>query len=249
ASRAAHTVLSIQRAVRPGETAEAVPVSTRAAIHVTEVRTEGTAGEPLHPTDQAEAVAEVSRLAAQVAPDTMLVAESAVPFVTGPLALKGWVPRADQQPPPGAGLVLSTFPGPYRPSIAVLPFRNLSGDPQQEYFGDGMTEDIVGALSRIRWLFVIARTSTLRYKTKPADLRRAAQESAARYVVGGTVRRVDSQRRVPADLIDAAAGNTIWADHYDGALADVFDFQDRITARIVGTLESTLRITEAQRAL
>ncbi|HSE65731.1 MAG TPA: hypothetical protein VLB12_02010, partial [Gemmatimonadales bacterium] len=141
-----------------------------------------------------------------------------------------------------------TAPGPYRPSIAVLPFRNLSEDPGQEYFGDGITEDIIGALSRLRWLFVISRTSTLAYKTKAADIRQIARELDVRYVVTGTVRKVASQLRVTADLIDSA-GDTIWAEHYDGAVTDLFDFQDRIVGRIVGTLESTLRIAEAQRAL
>ena len=249
ASRAVHTVLSIQRAV--SEHAGALPISTRAAIHVTACRTDpGTAGEPLHPDDQAEAVAAVNRLAAEIAPDTMLVSQSAVPFVTGqPGGLPGGVAGVEAQAAPGTGLVLHTSPVPYRPSIAVLPFRDLSGDPQQEYFGDGITEDIIAALSRIHWLFVISRTSTLVYKSRVADVRQIAKELDVRYVVTGTVRKAGSQLRVTADLIDATAGNTIWAEHYDGALADVFDFQDRITARIVGALESTLRTTEAQRAL
>ncbi len=250
ASQAVHTVLSIQRAVRPAETADAVPMSTRAAIDVIQCRTEhGAAGEPLHPTDQAEAVAAVNRLATEIAPDTMLVSQSAVPFVTGRLGLQGGVSNVEQPPVPGSGIVLRTSPTPYKPSIAVLPFRNLSGDPEQEYFGDGITEDIIAALSRVRWLFVISRTSTLAYKTKIADMRQIAQELNVRYVVTGTVRRVAAQLRVTADLIDVTAGHTIWAERYDGALTDVFDFQDRITARTVGTLESTLRIAEAQRAL
>jgi DNA-binding NtrC family response regulator/TolB-like protein/Tfp pilus assembly protein PilF len=248
ASRAVHTVLSIQRAV--SETAGSMPISTRAAIHVTACRTDpGAPGEPLHPDDQAEAVAAVDRLAAEIAPDTMLVSQSAIPFVTGQLGgLRGGVAGVEH-PPLGSGLVFRTSPVPYRPSIAVLPFRDLSGDPQQEYFGDGITEDIIAALSRIHWLFVISRTSTLVYKSRIADTRQIAKELDVRYVVTGTVRKVASQLRVTADLIDATGGNTIWAEHYDGVLADVFDFQDRITARIVGALESTLRTTEARRAL
>jgi adenylate cyclase len=248
ASRAVHTVLSIQRAV--SQTAGSVPISTRTAIHVIACRTElGAAGEPLHPDDQADAVAVMDRLAAEIAPDTMLVSQSAVPFVTGQLGgLQGGVAGVEQQPPPGSGLVLRTSPVPYRPSIAVLPFRDLSGDPQQEYFGDGITEDIIAALSRTHWLFVIARTSTLVYKSKIVDTRQIAKELDVRYIVTGTVRKVASQLRVTADLIDATGGNTIWAEHYDGTLSDVFDFQDRITARIVGALESTLRTTEARRA-
>jgi adenylate cyclase len=246
---AVHTVISIHRAVR--ETARSVPISTRSAIHVTACRAgPGAGGEPLHPDDQAEAVAALDRLSGEMVPDTMLVSQSAVPFVTGQLAaLQGGVTEVEQQLPPGSGLVLRISPIPYRPSIAVLPFRDLSGDPQQEYFGDGITEDIIAALSRIHWLFVISRTSTLVYKSKIADVRQIAQELDVRYVVTGTVRKAGSQLRVTADLIDATGANTIWAEHYDGALADVFDFQDRITARIVGSLESTLRTTEARRAL
>jgi adenylate cyclase len=246
-SRAVQTVLAIQRAVRPADITDALPLSTKAAIHATECRTEtGDVGEPVHPADQAEAVAAVTRLAAGVAPDTMLVNQAAAPFVTGQLSLQEGSPNTP--PPPDSGLVLRTAPVPYRPSIAVLPFRNLSDDLGQEYFGDGITEDIIGALSRLRWLFVISRTSTLAYKTKAADIRQIARELDVRYVVTGTVRKVASQLRVTADLIDSA-GDTIWAEHYDGAVTDLFDFQDRIVGRIVGTLESTLRIAEAQRAL
>jgi adenylate cyclase len=246
ASRAVQTVLAIQRAVRPVDVPDAVPLSTRAAIHVTDCRTEtGDMGEPVHPADRVAAVAAVTRLAADVTPDTMLVSETAAPFVTGQLGLhKG----PSNTPPPDSGLVVRTSPVPYRPSIAVLPFRNLSDDPEQEYFGDGITEDIIGALSRLRWLFVISRTSTLAYKTTAADIRQIARELDVRYVVTGTVRKVASQLRVTADLIDNT-GDTIWAEHYDGAVTDLFDFQDRIVGRIVGTLESSLRIAEAQRAL
>ncbi len=250
ASRAVHTVLSIQRAARLAETAETAPMSTRAAIHVAECRTDPeSTGDSIHPVDQAEAVAAVNRLAAEIARDTMLVSQSAVPFVTSQLSIQGGLADVHHAPAPGSGLLLRTSPIPYRPSIAVLPFRNLSGDAEQEYFGDGITEDIIAALSRIHWLFVISRTSTLVYKSNVKSIRHIGQELNVRYVVTGTVRKAGSQLRVTADLIDADADNTIWAEHYDGALADVFDFQDRITARIVSTLESTLRITEARRAL
>jgi adenylate cyclase len=262
ASRAVHAVLSIQRAVASAESAHGVRMSMRAAIHVTECRTEeGVPGDPLDPGDQAEAVVTVNRLANEIAPNTILVSQAAVPFVTGRLAPKDGVTSLEPEPADvdpdakarrwmaASGIVLSTSVTSHKPSIAVLPFRNLSGDPEQEYFGDGITEDIIGALSRFRWLFVIARASTLVYKSKVADIRQIAQELDVRYIVTGTVRKLGAQLRVTADLIDAAGANMIWAEHYDGALADVFDFQDRITTRIVGTLESTLRITEAQRAL
>jgi len=252
AGRAVHTVLSIQRAVRSA--GAPAHLSTRAALHVTEGRTEGGGGgEPPDAVDQAEAVAAavatVNRLAREIAPDTILVSPSAVPYVASRLGPQHGVGNLEPKQTAAAPVVLSTATISQRPSIAVLPFRNLSGDPEQEYFGDGITEDIIGALSRFRWLFVISRTSTLVYKAKIADMRQIAQELNVRYVVTGTVRRLGTHLRVTSDLVDAVAGNTIWAEHHDGGAADVFDFQDRITARIVGTLESTLRITEAQRAL
>jgi DNA-binding NtrC family response regulator/TolB-like protein len=250
ASRAMHAVLSMQRAATPAGVADAVRLSTRAAIHVIECRTDDSAlGRSLDPVDQAEAVATVKRLANDIAPDTILVSQSAVPYVTGRTRLQEGVSSLEPERPAASALVLSTSTISHRPSIAVLPFQNLSGDPEQEYFGEGITEDIIGALSRFRWLFVISRTSTLAYKSRVADIRQIARELDVRYLVTGTVRKLGTQLRVTADLIDAVGGQTLWAEHFDGAIADVFDFQDRITARIVGTLESTLRITEAQRAL
>jgi adenylate cyclase len=135
-----------------------------------------------------------------------------------------------------------------RPSIAVLPFRDLGGDPAQSYFGEGITEDIIGGLARNRSLLVIARHSTLPYRDRTTDIAQIAQELGVRYVVGGSVRRQASRLRISADLIDATQNRTLWAERFDGDNEDVFAFQDQIASRIVSTLEPRLYEAEAARA-
>jgi adenylate cyclase len=120
------------------------------------------------------------------------------------------------------------LPLPDRPSIAVLPFQNMSGDPEQEYFGDGIAEDIISALSRVKGFFVIARNSYFTYREKAVDIRRVSRELGVRYVLEGSVRRSGVRLRITAQLIDGHSSTHIWSDHYDGGLADVFDLQDRI---------------------
>jgi TolB-like protein/class 3 adenylate cyclase len=144
--------------------------------------------------------------------------------------------------------VRSTLPLPNKPSIAVLPFQNMSGDAEQEYFADGIVEDLITALSRVKWLFVIARNSSFVYKSKVADVRQVARELGVRYVLEGSVRKGGSRLRITGQLIEAATGSHIWADRFDGELADVFDLQDRITANVVGAIEPKLRIAEIERA-
>jgi adenylate cyclase len=119
-----------------------------------------------------------------------------------------------------------------RPSIAVLPFTNMSGDPEQEYFADGISEDIITGLSKLRWFFVIARNSSFSYKGKAVDLKRVARELGVRYVLEGSVRRGGNRVRITTQLIDAGTNNHIWADRYDGDLTDVFALQDEITAKV-----------------
>jgi adenylate cyclase len=115
-----------------------------------------------------------------------------------------------------------TLPLPDKPSIAVLPFQNMSGDPEQEYFADGMVEEIITALSRIRWLFVIARNSTFTYKGQTVDVKQVGRELGIRYVLEGSVRKAGGRVRITAQLIDAATGTHLWADRFDGSLEDVF---------------------------
>jgi TolB-like protein len=140
------------------------------------------------------------------------------------------------------------LPLPDRPSIAVLPFDNMSGDPAQDYFADGMSEDLITALSRIRWLFVIARNSTFVYKNRAVDVRQVAQELGVRYVLEGSVRRAGDQLRVSAQLIDAVTGGHHWAEQYDRKLGDIFAVQDEITRSVVAAIEPRLLAAEGVRA-
>src|SRR5262252_2670431 len=137
---------------------------------------------------------------------------------------------------------------PDRPSIAVLPFQNLSGDPEQEYFADGMADEIITALSRFRSLFVIARNSSFTYKGRAVDVKQVARELGVRYVLEGSVRKAGNRVRFTGQLIDATTGGHIWADRFDGALEDVFDLQDQVTARAVGAIEPRLQRAEIERA-
>jgi adenylate cyclase len=136
-----------------------------------------------------------------------------------------------------------------RPSIAVLPFVNMSGDPEQEYFADGISEDIITGLSKLRWFFVIARNSSFAYKGKAVDVKRAARELSVRYVLEGSVRRAGNRVRITAQLIDASTNNHVWADRYDGDLTDIFALQDEITKKVVSAIEPRLLEAEGVRAL
>jgi adenylate cyclase len=137
---------------------------------------------------------------------------------------------------------------PDRPSIAVLPFQNLSGDSEQDYFADGMVEEITTALSRIRQLFVIARNSTLTYKGRAVDVKQISHELGVRYVLEGSVRKVHTHIRVTAQLIDAVAGHNVWVERYDREFADVFALQDEITERIAASIEPQLYLAEYRRS-
>ncbi len=137
---------------------------------------------------------------------------------------------------------------PDKPSIAVLPFTNLSGDAEQDYFADGIVEDIITALSRVKWFFVIARNSSFTYKGKTVDVKQVGRELGVRYVLEGSVRKASNRVRITGQLVDAATGAHVWADHFDGALDDIFDLQDRVTASVVGIIEPKLRHAEMERA-
>ena len=128
------------------------------------------------------------------------------------------------------------LPLPNRPSIAVLPFTNLSVDPEQDYFADGMVEEITTALSRLRWLFVIARNSSFTYKGRAVDVKQVGRELGVRYVLEGSVRKASNRVRITGQLIDASTGAHIWADRFDGVIEDIFDLQDQVTASVVGAI-------------
>src|ERR1700737_3185609 len=125
---------------------------------------------------------------------------------------------------------------PDKPSIAVLPFANLSGDPEQEYFADGMVEEIITALSRIRWLFVIARNSSFTYKGQAVDVKQAGGELGVRYVLEGSGRKGGNRVRITAQLIDAVTGTHLWADRFDGLIEDVFELQDKVASSVAGVI-------------
>jgi adenylate cyclase len=137
---------------------------------------------------------------------------------------------------------------PDKPSIAVLPFQNMSGDPEQEYFADGMVEEIITALSRNRQLFVIARNSSFTFKGRVVDIKQVARDLGVRYVLEGSVRKSGNRVRITGQLIDAASGAHLWADRYDGALEDVFELQDQVAASVVGAIAPSVTQAEMERA-
>ena len=168
--------------------------------------------------------------------------------------------REDAQPSAGAVEAAPVAPAapetvaapalavPDRPSIAVLPFVNLSGDPEQEYFADGVVEDVIAALSRIRWLFVIARNSSFTYKGRTMDVKQVGRELGVRYVLEGSVRKSADRVRLTGQLIDAASATHIWADRFQGTLDDIFELQDQISASVVGAIAPQLERAEIARA-
>lgn len=135
-----------------------------------------------------------------------------------------------------------------RPSLIVLPFQNMSSDPEQDYFADGMVEEITTALSRIRWLFVIARNSAFTYKDRAVDVRQVGRDLGVRYVLEGSVRRAGGQVRIGCQLIEAETGHHVWAERFEGDLADVFALQDRVTEAVAGAIEPSLQLAEVERA-
>ena len=152
-------------------------------------------------------------------------------------------------PPTGAAAVLAGSAPflPDKPSLAVMPFQNMSGDPDQEYFADGMVEEIITGLSRIRWLFVIARNSSFSYKGQAVDVKQVGRDLGVRYVLEGSVRKAGGRVRITAQLIDATTGAHLWADRFDGPLEEIFELQDKVAASVAGVIEPTLEGAENRR--
>ena len=150
-------------------------------------------------------------------------------------------------PATATGNVRKSLPLPHKPSIAVLPFQNMSGDPEQDYFADGMVEDIITALSQFKSLFVIARNSSFTYKGKTIDIKQVGSDLGVRYVLEGSVRKSGSRVRITGQLIEAETNRHLWADKFDGALADVFDLQDQVTSSVVGLIAPKLEQAEIER--
>jgi TolB-like protein len=137
---------------------------------------------------------------------------------------------------------------PDKPSIAILPFQNISDDPGQEYFADGMVEEIITALSRLRWLFVIARNSSFTYKGRAVDAKQIGRELGVRYILEGSIRKAGNRVRITGQLVDTSTGVHLWADRFEGDLADIFDLQDQVTASVVGAIAPKLEQAEIERA-
>jgi adenylate cyclase len=160
--------------------------------------------------------------------------------IAHPIRVWHWSPTGQQ--------TAKRLPLPEKPSIAVLPFDNLSDDPEQEYFADGIVEDIITALSKFRWFFIIARNSSFSYKGKTVSVTQVARDLGVRYVLQGSVRRAGSRVRINAQLIDVTTGSHLWAERYDRELDDIFELQDEITTTIVGAIEPQLGEAERRRA-
>ncbi len=178
--------------------------------------------------------------------------EQQVKNIARPVRVYRVGPRPSR-PPAGATPAVQpgappALPLPDKPSIAVLPFANMSGDPEQEYFADGMVEEIITALSRIRWLFVIARNSTFTYKGQTVGVKQVARELGVRYVLEGSVRKAGGRVRITAQLIDGTNGAHLWADHFDGSLEDVFELQDKVASSVAGVIEPALQAAETARS-
>jgi len=203
-----------------------------------------------------------ARLEGIAEPGGILLSNSAYQQVRGKIVAE-FVDIGDQNlknialPVRTYGVLLDGQPGrppavlslPNKPSIAVLPFRNMSGDAEQEYFADGMAEEIITALSRIRWLFVIARNSSFTYKGQAVDMRRVGRELGVRYLLAGSVRKGGDSVRITAQLIDAETGAHLWADRFDGSLKDIFALQDNVASSVAGIIEPTLHIAETVRSI
>jgi adenylate cyclase len=159
--------------------------------------------------------------------------------------LTGQTPSAVQS---GSAVSKPALPLPDKPSIAVLPFENMSGDPEQDYFADGMVEDIITALSRFKALFVIARNSSFTYKGRAVDVKQVGRELGVRYVLEGSVRKAANRVRITGQLVDTATGAHLWAERFDGGLGDIFDLQDQVTESVVGAIAPAVEKAEIERA-
>ena len=164
------------------------------------------------------------------------------------VAKRGYILPGEMLDPEPVSIARPRLELPDKPSLAVLPFQNLSGDPEQEYFADGVVEDVITALARFRHLFVIARNSSFTYKGRPADVKQVGRELGVRYVVEGSVRRAGNLLRITGQLIDTSTGVHLWADRFDGSMADIFVLQDEVASSIVGAITPKVEEAEIERA-
>jgi len=229
-------------------------IRLRIGIHIGEVviEDEDIYGDGINVAARLEALAEPGQVLISDTAHNSLDAKATERFSGGeshdlkniarPVAVWRW-PSGDET----TAIEATVLPLPDKPSIAVLPFDNMSGDPEQEYFSDGISEDIITALSKFHWMLVIARNSSFTYKEQSADIKQVGRELGVRYVLEGSVRKAGNRVRITAQLIEAQSGNHLWADRYDGKLDDIFDLQDQITDNIVSEIEPELSRLEREK--
>jgi len=250
---AVQDALAKENAERPaGE-----PMRFRIGIHVGDIMVQGDNlfGDAVNIAARLEALAEPGGICVSGTVQDHIGTKLPVGFIDlGPQQvknidqpIKAYRIRGETSPIDTSGRATS-LPLPDKPSIAVLPFANMSGDPEQEYFADGMVEEIITALSRIRWLFVIARNSSFTYKGQAIDVKQVGRELGVHYVLEGSVRKAGGRVRITAQLIDAQSGTHLWADRFDGSLEDVFDLQDKVASSVAGVIEPALRSAEIRRS-
>lgn len=255
---AVRAATEIQRAVaeRGGVESGAPPIEFRIGVNLGDVVVDGDdlQGDGVNLASRLEGLADAGGLSisAQVYEQVRDrldltfedVGDRTVKNIDRPIRVWRWAPEATSKTEgPGTGTPVRE-----KPSIAVMPFANIGGDPEQDYFADGMVEEIITDLARVRWLTVIARNSTLAYKGRTLDVRRVGRELAVRYVVEGAVRRVGGALRITTRLTDAETGGHLWADKFTGSLEEVFDLQDQITLGVVAAIEPSVRRAEIERA-
>jgi adenylate cyclase len=239
---------AIQEANREG------PLPLRIGIHVGDVVVQGDdlMGDGVNVAARVEGVAEAGGVAISRQVYDQVRDKSDVAFVDkGEIELKN-IERPVQVFVIGgtkANVQTIALPLPDKPSIAVLPFQNMSADQEQEYFADGIVEDVITALSRFHDFFVIARNSSFTYKGRAVDVRQVGRELGVRYVLEGSVRKAGSRVRITGQLVDSLSGAHLWADRFDGAVEDVFDLQDRITVAVAGVLPIAIQQAEIDRVI
>lgn len=253
---AVRSAVAIQEALAAREATDGQGLAFRIGVNLGDVIVDGLdlQGDGVNVAARLEGLAEPGGICIAASVHEQVRDRLAIPFDDlGECSLKNidrpvraWRWAGTERPHAPAAAVSS--PVQAKPSIAVLPFANMSGDPEQEYFADGMVEDITTGLARIRWLVVIARNSSFAYKGRSPDIRQVGRELGVRYVLEGSVRRAGGRVRITAQLIAAEDGRHLWADRFDGAQDDVFDLQDQITAGVVAAIEPSVRQAEIERA-
>jgi adenylate cyclase len=253
---AVQCAVAVQAAITTENVGGAVdePMQLRIGVHVGDVMVDGEnlLGDGVNIAARLEALAEPGAICVSAAAYGQIgnklpltfddLGEQQVKNIAQPIQVYR-VRAVNPAPPP-----VTALPLPDKPSIAVLPFANMSGDPEQEYFADGMVEEIITALSRIRWLFVIARNSTFTYKGQAIDVKQVGRELGVRYVLEGSIRKAGQRVRISGQLIDALSGTHLWADRFEGSLEDVFDLQDKVAISVAGVIEPTLQAAETLRS-